>query len=146
MATFTGTLEFYNSFLINALRDFDLSADSFLMGLVTSGYTPDASNHSILSNITNELSGNGYARQAITGLSLAETGGIVTWTFNDSIFTATGGSLVARRFFVYNSSHAGNPLVGFGLLDNANLDVTTTDGNTLTVQPNVTAFGRWIKI
>lgn len=146
MATYTGTLEFYNSFLLNSLRDFDLSVDSFLMGLVTSGYIPDPANHSALTDITNELVGNGYARQNITGLSLTELGGVVTWTFDDTIFTASGGSLVARRFFVYNSSHANNPLVGFGLLDGTNLDVTVTSGNSLTVQPNATAFGRWIKI
>lgn len=146
MATFTATLEFYNSFLLRSLTDMNLSTDTFQVGLVTSSYTPDASNHSVLADITNELSGNGYARQTFTGLSISQSSGIVTWDFNDVVFTATGGSLVARRFFVFNSTLSGSPLVGFGLLNSANLDVTTTAGNTLTLQINALGLGRWIKI
>lgn len=142
MATTTATLNFYNSFLLNLAKNINLSTDTLKIGLVTSTYTPDASSHTILSDITNELSGNGYARQTLAGVSLTESGGVVTLDFNDPVFSASGGSFTARRYFIFDDTVAtpNKPLIGFGLLDDNNLDVTVTDGNTLTINVNISGF------
>ena len=138
MATFTATLNFYESFKLDLCKDINLDTDTFKFGLTTSAYTPNSSAHSTLADITNELSGNGYAQQTVANISLTLGGGTVTWDFDDVVFTASGGSLVARYFFVYDDTVAGDPLVGWGLLNDVGVDVTITDGNTGTLIINGT--------
>lgn len=140
MSTTNGTLTFYNSFLLNLAKDINLETDTLKCGLVTSLYTPDASNHSVLADITNELSGNGYSRFTINGITLTESGGIVTLDFGEIEFLASGGSLIARRYFIYDDTVTNKPLIGFGLLDDNNLDVTATDGNSIKIITAPTGF------
>ena len=129
--------DFYNMFR-EYLGDgtIDLDGDTFLMGLVTSSYTPDMDAHSALGDITNEVSGNGYSRDTLVATWVRST---VTVTFDsdDGAFVASGGSIVCRRAFIYDdtvSSPEADVLVCLSLLDNSPADVTVTDGNTLTVQ------------
>jgi hypothetical protein len=131
MATFTATLEFYNEFILNLAKEINLDTDVIKVGLTTSSYFPDSENDQYLSDITNEVSGNGYAQQTASNVILSRTSNIVTLDFDDVIFSASGGNITARRFFVYDDTVTNKPLIGFGLLDNNNLDVTVTDGNTL---------------
>ena len=138
MATFTSTLNFYTSFKLNLAKSINLDTDTIQVGLTTSAYTPNSSSHTVLADITNELSGNGYARQSIANRSLTLSGGIVTFDFDDVVFSANGGNLVARYFFVFDSTVSGNPLIGWGLLNDVGIDVTITDGNTGTLIINGT--------
>ncbi len=144
MATTTGTLIVYDSYKREMQnKNVELDADTFIMGLTTSTYVPNRATHEALADITNEVAGNGYARQTLTGVTQTEpVGG--TWRFdsNDPVFTASGGSIVARFWFLFNDT-ATTPLdmlCFYGLLDNTPADVTTTDTNTLTVQVNASGF------
>lgn len=131
MATTTGTTVFYNSWKDTMMEGANLGSDTFKMLLTTSSYTPSTS-HSTISDITNELSGNGYARYSHTQGS-SQTSGTYTFDIDDAEFTADGGALVARYWVLYDDTVSGDPLVCYGLLDETPADVTVTDGNTLTV-------------
>lgn len=146
MATTTGSLIVYDSYkreMQNKNVKLSATADTFVCGLSTSTYTPNRQTHEALADITNEVVGNGYARQTLTGVAQTEpVAG--TWRFdaNDPVFTASGGSIVARWWWVFNDT-ATSPLdllCFYGLLDNTPLDVTTTDTNTLTLQVNASGF------
>lgn len=144
MATTTGSLVVYDSYkreLQN--KNVEVDADVFIMGLTTTTYVPNAATHEALADITNEVVGNGYVRQTLTGVTLTEpVGG--TWRFDsvDPVFTAAGGSIVAHYWFLFNDT-ATTPLdmlCFYGFLDNTPADVTTTDTNTLTVQVNASGY------
>ena len=139
MSTTTGTIVLYESWSKYIGEGSDMSSDTFKIGLTTSAYVPSASTHEVLTNITNELSGNGYAQQTLGSLTWAEVSGTTTFDFADPIFTASGGSLVARFFFIFNetmSTPVVDPLICYGLLDDTPGDVTATDGNTITLNVN----------
>jgi len=146
MATTTGTINVLDSWK----RDFqngtaDVDTDTFIMGLSTSTYTPNQNTHETLSDITNELSGNGYARQTLASVTLTEPSN-GTWMFDSAnpVFTASGGSLVARYWWIFDDTPTSpaDPLFAYGLLDDSPADVTTTDGNTLTVTVNASGYYR----
>lgn len=141
MTVYTGTINFYNSWHLEIGKAANLSSDTFKCLLTTSSYTPSASAHTILGDITNELSGNGYARQTLQSVTWTLSGATATFTCSDPVFTASGGSLVAHYWVVYDDTVASpvKPLVCYGLLDQTPGDVTVTDGNTLTF--NVNASG-----
>ena len=146
MATTTATLIAYDS----VKRDknngtIDWDNDTFIIGLSTSTYTPNRSTHETLSDITNELSGNGYSRQTLASVTLTEpTAG--TWMFDSAnpVFTASGGSLVARYWWMFDDTPTSpaDPLCFYGLLDDTPADVTVTDGNTLTLEINANGWWR----
>lgn len=140
MATFTSTVSFYDSWYEAIGKDVNLATDTFKCGLVTSTYTPSASTHNEYSDITNEVSGSGYAQVTLASVTFSQTGGIATFNFTDPVFTASGGSIVARRFFIYDDTTTTKYLVCYGLIDNTNADVTTTDGNTLTIVINASGL------
>ena len=139
MATTTGTCVLYESWLENLAKAANLSSDTFKIGLTTSSYSPSASTHTQLSDITNEVSGNGYAQQTLGSVTWSESGGTATFDCADPVFTASGGSIVARYWFIYDDTVTNDLLVAYGLLDNTPADVTTTDTNTLTL--NINASG-----
>ena len=143
MATTTGTIDFYNSF-IEAIGDgtIDMDTDTLKVALFTSSYTFAAS-QTAYSGLTNEVAnGNGYTTggETLAGVSWSQTAGALTFNANDTVWTATGGSIVARRFVLYSQTATGNDLILSGLLDNTPADVTTTDTNTLTIQWNVSGI------
>ncbi len=141
MATTTGTVIIYDSWKKYMATVANLATDTFKIGLTTSSYTPSQSAHETLSDITNEVSGNGYARQTLGSVTWNEASGTVTFDFTDPVFSASGGSITARYFFIYDDTPTSpaDPLVCYGLLDDSPADVVTTDGNTLTF--NVNASG-----
>jgi hypothetical protein len=128
--------------LLNLAKDINLSTDSFQVGLLSSSYVPDNANDAVLADITNEISGNGYARQTVSNVSLTLNAGVVTFDFDDVVFTASGGSIQARWFFVFDNTVTtpNKPLVGYGLLNDNVLDVVVTPGNELTLEINTSGF------
>ena len=146
MATTTGTINIYDSFIRDKSNGtMDLDGDTFIMGLSTSTYVPNQGTHEDLADITNEVSGNGYARQTLTSVTFTEpVAG--TWQFDSAnpVFTASGGSIVARFWWVFDDTPASplDPLCFYGLLDQTPADVTTTDGNTLTVTVHASGYYR----
>lgn len=146
MATTTGTLVVYDSYkrdLQNGTIDVD--TDDWWCGLSTSTYVPNQGTHEVIADITNEVSGNGYAQYNFASVTLTEpVAG--TWQFDaeDAVFTASGGSIVARFWWVYDTTPTSplDPLFAYGLLDDTPADVTTTDTNTLTLQVHANGFYR----
>lgn len=142
----TASITFYNSF--NKYKSdgtIDVDTDTFKVILVSSSYT-FAATHTVYADITNELStANGYTSGGATLASVTWTQSTVTCTFDaaDTVWTASGGSIVARRAIIYKSGTANaivNPLVCSILLDTTPADVTTTTGNTLTLQWNASGI------
>ena len=113
----------------------DLDGDTFNMQLHTSSYTPSVDGDSVLADVDNEVaSANGYTTG---GYAVAATWtrstSTVTFDCADGVWTASGGSIVARYAIIVDLTAASDPLVCYSLLDNTPADVTVTDGNTLTV-------------
>lgn len=109
---------------------FDLDTDTFKMALLlsTSNIGAASTTHA---GVTNEhANANGYTTGGnATALSLSGTT-TVTVDCTDEVWTASGGSIVARFVELYEV--AGNVLA-YALLDSSPADVTATTGNTLTI-------------
>lgn len=140
MPTTTGTFVFYESFAKSGHEGMNLGSDTLKVLLTTSSYTPAAATHETLSDITNEVSGSGYARQTLGTVTHTETGGVATLDSADVEFTASGGSITARYWVLYNDTSSSDELIAYGLLDNTPADVVTADGDTLTVAPNASGW------
>jgi hypothetical protein len=133
----TASITFYNSF-----REFvadgtiDLDTHTFKVMLVSSAYTFSAA-HTVKADITNELStANGYTAGGATlgSVTWGHSGGTATFDAADTVWTASGGSITARRAVIYDDTAASDELVASVLLDTTPADVTATDTNTLTLQ------------
>ncbi len=141
------SITFYQSFR-EYLGDgtFDLNSNTFVVTLHTSSYTPNAGTHTVSADLTNELStANGYTSGGATlgSVSWTRSGGTVTFDAADTTWTASGGSIVARYAVIRASGTLNsrvNPLVAYILLDTTPADVTTTTGNTLTLQWNASGI------
>lgn len=110
--------------------DLDLDTNTFKIALYTSSWSAaDSTTYTT----TNELTtANGYTQGGITIGVLALTGTTTVKVDNATsiVWTASGGSIVARYAAIYADS---SKYLCYCLLDSAPADVTTTDGNTLTV-------------
>lgn len=110
---------------------FDLDTDTFKTALLlsTSNISSSTTTHA---GVTNEHSNaNGYTTGGIsTTLTVTGTGTVTVDISSDPVWTASGGSIVARFAEIYEVS--GNTWV-YALLDSTPANVTATDGNTLTV-------------
>jgi hypothetical protein len=134
-----GTTNIYNSWKENMVEGANLGSDSFVMLLTTSSYTPSAS-HTTISNITNELSGDGYVRYSHTIVTSGQTSGTYTFDIDNAEFEADGDDWTARYWVLFDDTLAGDPLVAWGLLDDTPADVEVTDGNKLTVTINASGL------
>lgn len=114
--------------------DFDIDSDSFKMALFLSTSNIGAAS-TTYAGVTNEhANANGYTTGGIAvTLTLAGTTTVTVDIATDPVWTASGGSIVARFAVIYEVS--GNVLC-YCLLDSTPADVTTTTGNTLTVAAN----------
>lgn len=132
----TGTMVIYHSWSVKMGEAANLSSDTFKLVFTTSSYTPSQSTHDEYADLTNIVgSGNGYTSPVtLASCTWAQTSGTAKFDCNDVQVTASGGSVSNLRYFVvYDDTVSGDPLVGYGLLDNTPADVTITDGNTLTI-------------
>jgi hypothetical protein len=141
------SITFYESFR-EYLGDgtIDLDTDTFKVTLHTSTYTPNAGTHTVYADLTNELStANGYTNggAALATVAWTRSGATVTFNADDTIWTASGGSIVARYAVIRKDGTANaivSPLIAYILLDTTPADVTATTGNTLTLQWNASGI------
>ncbi len=115
---------------------FDLDSDTFKMALFTSSSNLAASTETYAA-LTNEVasSGVGYTTGGISvTLALTGTTQVKVDIGTDPIWTASGGSIIAKYAVIYEVS--GNVL-NYCLLDSTSADVTIENGDTLTVAANV---------
>jgi hypothetical protein len=110
---------------------FDIDTDSYKMALFlsTSNLGADSTTYAGVTNEHANLYGYTTGGIAIT-FSLTGTTTVTVDIVTDPVWTASGGSIVARYAAIYEV--AGNVLC-YCLLDSTPADVTCTDGNTLTV-------------
>jgi hypothetical protein len=138
------SITFYNNWK-EAINDAALRAATIKVTLHNSSYT-FAATHSVYADLTNELStANGYTNGGATlgSVSWDQSSGTATFDAADTVWTASGGSIVARRAVIrvvgtINSQV--DPLIASILLDTTPADVTTTTGNTLTLQWNASGI------
>lgn len=96
----------------------------------------------VYSDLTNEhANANGYLTggNALTGITFTRALGTVTFDCSDPVWTAAGGSIVAKYAVIYRNATVNGiikPLLCVCLLETAASDVTTTSGNTLTITIN----------
>lgn len=148
MATTTGTNNLYDK-VKEKLMDgtIDLDTDTFQVMLLTNAYTPNQATDEFVSTIVaNEVTGGGYVRQTLTAVQWIVSGGANGQMKFDSAnpqWAASGGSIVARYWVLFKDDAGGDassPLLAYGLLDDTPADVTTTDGNTLTLNVNANGY------
>lgn len=110
---------------------FDLDTDVFKMALFLST-SNIGSGSTTYAGLTNEhANANGYTTGGKT-VAMTVTGTTtVTVDCDDQVWTASGGSIIARYAVIYES---GGNVLCYCLLDSTPADVTATNGNTLTVQ------------
>jgi len=109
---------------------FDIDTDTWKMALQLSTSDIGASSTDYASVTNPHATNNGYPAGGNTiVLSLSGTT-TVKVDGTDEVFTASGGSIIARFAIIYES---GGDVLCFCTLDDTPADVTATDGNTLTV-------------
>jgi hypothetical protein len=138
------SISFYNNWKA-AISDVAIRSATIKVTLHSSSYT-FAATHSVYADLTNELStANGYTNGGATlsSVTWGQTSGTATFDAADTTWTASGGSIVARRAVIravgtFNSQV--DPLIASILLDTTPADVTTTTGNTLTLVWNASGI------
>jgi hypothetical protein len=124
----------------------DLDTNTFKMALFLAASNANTLTHSVLADLTNQhANANGYTTGGVTLTSVtwAESSGTVTFDSADPVWTASGGSIVARFAVIYQSgtfNSLTDVLVAVCLLDTTPADVTTTTGNTLTIVQNASGI------
>lgn len=105
--------------------------------LALSNVAPAAGN-TILTDITQIAAGNGYTAggAALTGVAIAEVGGVVTVSANQVTFTAAGGAMATFRYYVLYNDTATSPADALVLWWDHGVAVTLNDGDTFTVKFN----------
>lgn len=98
-----------------AAGQLDLDADDIRCALVTSSYTENR-DHNFMSDITNELSGGNYSRQALAGESVTEddTNDWAKFDANDRLFAAlqaAAGTPAKAIIFKFVTTDADSPML-----------------------------------
>jgi hypothetical protein len=113
---------------------FDIDTDSWKCALFLSTSNLAASSTTYAALTNEHANANGYTTGGIAvTLTLAGTTTVTVDISVDPVWTASGGSIVARFGVIYEV--AGNILC-YSTLDSTPADVTATDGNTFTVAAN----------
>lgn len=109
---------------------FDLDTDSFKMALFLSTSNLGAGSTTFAGVSNEHAAANGYAAGGIAVvLTLSGTTTVTVDVQTDPVWTASGGSILARFAAIYE---VGGDILCFCLLDDAPANVEATDGNTLT--------------
>jgi hypothetical protein len=127
----TGAWTPTNATRTNVSNGVFLDADTYKIALATSVSNISATSTTFAALTGEVAAGSGYTAggNAVT-LSRTGTTSVVLSLTAPTAWTASGGSIVARYAVLYEV--AGN-IVAYFLLDSTPADVTTTTGNTLTI-------------
>lgn len=127
-----------NEFRTELSKGTFLDADSYKIALFQSTSNIGAASTTYV-GLTNEVANaNGYTTggNAVT-LSRSGTTTVTFDTTDPAVWTASGGSIVARYAVLYE---VGGRVVAYCLLDSTPADVTVTTGNTLTLTINASGI------
>jgi len=110
---------------------FDIDSDTWKMALFLSTSDLGAASTTFAGVSNEHANANGYTTggNSVT-LALSGTTTVKVDIDTDPVWTASGGSIVARFAAIYE---VGGNILCYCLLDSTPADVTVTDGNTLTV-------------
>ncbi len=99
--------------LVGKVHDFE--ADTFVMLLTSSSYTPNQATHSVLADITNELSATGYARKTLANPDVsAVSSHSVSWDTDDAVWAQNAsGFTTARVAVIFNNSSTSDKVVAY---------------------------------
>jgi hypothetical protein len=138
VATFNKYQQFVED-LGNKVHDLVGTNDTLKVALTNTA--PNAATHAVLADITEISAGNGYsAGGADTQNDGTESGGTLTVTGVDVVFTASGGSIGPFRYVVlYNDTPTSpaDPLIGWW---DYGSNVTLLAGETFTVDFGASIF------
>jgi hypothetical protein len=113
---------------------FDVADDTFKMALFLSGSNIGAASTTYAGVTSEHANANGYTTGGIAvDLTLSGTTTVTVDIATDPVWTASGGSIVARFAVIYE---VGGNVLCYCLLDSTPTNVTATTGNTLTVAAN----------
>lgn len=147
MATTTGSNNLYEIVKNRiATGTLDMDAGGFRVTLCTSAYTPNAATHQDLNDLTNEVAGTNIQEAGAPRIALSNpaweassgANGQQRFDADNPVWTASGGDFTAHYWVLYDDTPAADAdktLIAYGFLNSAGggTDVTTTDGNTLTL-------------
>ena len=111
---------------------FDIDSDTYNMALYLSTSDLGAASTAYAGVSNEHAQANGYLTGGITtaGLTLSGTTTVKVDVTTDPVWTAAGGSIVAKWAAIYE---VGGNILCYCLLEAGGADVTVTTGNTLTV-------------
>ncbi len=133
-----------NLHLADGTFDMDNASLGLTMALFlsTSNCNTLSTGTGLYGDLTNEhANANGYTTggQALTNEVWTKSGSVSTFDCDNVVWTASGGSIVARFAVIYCNATVNSivkPALCVSLLDTAPADVTATTGNTFTVTIN----------
>lgn len=130
MTSYSGTSTVFLSWKKTIGAAVDLTADTLKMALFSN--EPAAGSDQIIDDLTGEVSGNGYARQTLTGVDWGVSLDACVLSFDDAVFSASGGNWSAVYWVVFDDT-AGGALIAYGNLEEFGSGIIVENGNTLTV-------------
>lgn len=138
MASFNKYQQFVED-LGNKVHDLVGTNDTLKVALTNTA--PNAATHAVLADITEISAGNGYSAGGTDAQNDGtETGGTLTVTGVDVVFTASGGTIGPFRYAVlYNDTPTSpaDPLIGWWDYGSS---ITLADGETFTVNFGASLF------
>lgn len=140
MATFDGTSVFFNS-TNDALHGgaatgtVDWLSEVIKCDLTTNANAPVVTN--VITTDLTFLSGGGYPGSVTLGTKSIDNISGKNWKADAApiVFTAGAGGITARYWVIWA---AGTELLVYGLLNDADADVTVAEGDTITINPHAT--------
>ncbi len=113
---------------------FDIDSDTWKVALFLVASNIGAASTTYAALTSEHANVNGYTTGGIaTTLTLAGTTTVTVTMSASAVWTASGGSIVARYAVIYE---VGGNVLCYCLLDATPADVTVTTGNTLTLAPD----------
>jgi len=113
---------------------FAIAADTYKMALFLSASNIGVTSTTYAALTSEHANANGYTTGGIAvDLTLAGSTTVTADIATDPVWTASGGSIVARFAVIYEVT---GDVLCYSTLDSAPADVTCTTGNTLTVAAN----------
>ncbi len=133
--------------LANANGEIDFNDDAFEIALFLSTSNCDTLAIATIANLTDltnqhatqfgYVQADGAAAGKVLTVSAINTAGTIKVDGDNPVWTASGGSILARFAVIIDGTHANNIPIAVCKLDTADADVEATDGNTFTITQNV---------
>ncbi len=131
MATFNKFQQFVED-LAKGVHNFTSDATCSVTVALTAAANAPVATNSVLANLT-QISYTNLSSRVVTGITAEHTTGTVTFTADDLVLSASGGSVAAFRYIVlYNDdpTSPADPLIGWY---DYGSDLTLADGESLTI-------------